>query len=122
MTVHITPLQLDTYRTTARERETKLREQINKRMYRAREIAHQAARILKEEFGVSRVVLFGSLLHPELFHMRSDIDLVVWDIQGYFRAVSRLMDIDPEFGFDLIPAEDARPGILEVIEQEGVEL
>jgi hypothetical protein len=66
--------------------------------------------------------VFGLLLHPEMFHFRSDIDLGVWDIQSYFRAVSRLMDIDPEIEFDLVPVEDARSGILEVIEQEGVDL
>jgi uncharacterized protein len=122
MTVHITPSKLAIYRKTARERDAKLCELSNGRMRHAWEIAHQAARILKEEFGASRVVLFGSLLHPELFHMRSDIDLAVWDIQSYFRAVSHLMDIDPEIGFDLVPVEDARPCIMEVIEQEGVEL
>ena len=51
----------------------------------------------------SRLVVFGSLVHRELFHLRSDIDLGVWDIQNYFPAVSRLMDLDPEFEFDLVP-------------------
>jgi uncharacterized protein len=122
MTIQITPAQLEIYRKTALEREAKLRLQINERHRRAWEIARQAAKILKEEFGASRVVVFGSLLHPELFHLRSDIDLGIWDIQNYFRAVSRLMDIDPAIDFDLIPVEDARPGILTVIQQEGVDL
>jgi predicted nucleotidyltransferase len=122
MTIQITPSQLEIYRHSAREREAKLRIQLGERQYHAWEIARQAARILKEEFGASRVVVFGSLLHPELFHLRSDIDLGVWDIQDYFRAVSRLMDIDPEIEFDLVPVEDARSGILAVIRQEGVDL
>jgi len=29
------------------------------------------------------------------------------------------MDIDPEIEFDLVPIEDARPGILAIIEQRG---
>jgi len=66
--------------------------------------------------------LFGSLLHPELYHFRSDIDLAVWDIQHYFRAVVRLLDLDPEFDFDLVPFEDARPGIIAVIERAGIDL
>jgi predicted nucleotidyltransferase len=122
VTIQITPSQLEIYRQTARQREAKLRIQLDERKHRAWEIARQAARILKEEFGASRVVVFGSLLHPELFHLRSDIDLGVWDIQSYFRAVSRLMDIDREIEFDLVPVEDARSGILAVIEQEGVDL
>jgi predicted nucleotidyltransferase len=122
MTIQIMPSQLEIYRKTAREREAKLRIQLDERQNRAWVIARQAARILKEEFGASRVVVFGSLLHTELFHLRSDIDLGVWDIHSYFRAVSRLMDIDPEIEFDLVPVEDARPGILAVIQQEGVDL
>jgi uncharacterized protein len=122
MTIQITPAQLEIYRKTAFEREAKLRLQITERHQHAWEIARQAAKILKEEFGASRVVVFGSLLHPELFHLRSDIDLGVWDIQNYFRAVSRLMDIDPAIDFDLVPVEDACPGILAVIQQEGVDL
>ena len=61
------------------------------------------------------MVLFGSLLHPELYHARSDIDLAVWDIQHYFKAVEQLIDLDPEIEFDLAPVEDARPGILALI-------
>lgn len=68
------------------------------------------------------MVVFGSLQHQELFHLRSDIDLAVWNIQDYFRAVSRLMDINPEFEFDIVPIEAARPRILTVIAQEGVDL
>lgn len=122
MTIQITPAQLEKYRKTALEREAKLRLQISERYEHAWEITRQAAKILKGEFGASRVVVFGSLLHPELFHLRSDIDLGVWDVQNYFRAVSRIMDIDSEIEFDLVPVEDARAGILAVIQQEGVDL
>jgi predicted nucleotidyltransferase len=85
-------------------------------------MAHKAADMLKAEFGAQRVVLFGSVLYPELFHARSDIDLAAWGVQHYFTAVAHLLDLDPDFSFDLIPAEDARPGILELIEKEGLEL
>jgi predicted nucleotidyltransferase len=122
MSIHISSTQLEIYRKSARNREAMLRIQLEERQHLAWEIACQAARILKKEYGVSRVVVFGSLLHPQLYHLRSDIDLAVWDIKNYFRAVSRLMDIDPDFEFDLVPIEDANPGILSVIEQEGVDL
>ena len=122
MAIQITPPQLEIYRKTARERQARLRIQLDERQQHAWEIARQAAKILKDEFGASRVVVFGSLLHPQLFHLRSDIDIAVWDIRSYFRAVSRLMDLDPEIEFDLVPVEDARPGIMAVIEQEGKEL
>jgi uncharacterized protein len=122
MAAQITPSQLEVYRKSAREREFALKMQLAERRLHAYEVAKQAAIILKEEFGASRVVLFGSLLHPERFHWRSDIDLAVWDVHKYFRAVSRLLDIDSQFEFDLIPIEDARPVILNTIQEEGVDL
>jgi len=118
----ITPAQLERYRRSAREREIARKQWLATRRERASELAHRAVELLKEEFGATRVVLFGSLLHAELFHAHSDIDLVVWDIQHYYRAVARLLDLDPEINFDLIPVEDARPAILELVEKEGVEL
>jgi predicted nucleotidyltransferase len=120
--MEITPEQLEIYRKSAREREKDQHARLEARMQHAWELARKAAPILKEEFGASRVVLFGSLLHPELYHFRSDIDLAVWDIQHYFRAVARLLDLDPEFDFDLVPFEDARPGIIALIQREGMDL
>ena len=96
--------------------------QLETRRQRAWILAHEAAEILKEEFGASRVVVFGSLLQPNRYHLSSDIDLAVWDIKDYFRAVARLIDIDPEFEFDLVPIEDARVEIVEAITREGLEL
>lgn len=110
------------YRKAAREREAAQRILLAQRHKRAMELAYQAAAILKQDFGASRVVVFGSLVHTGRFHWKSDIDLAVWDVQQYFRAVARLLDLDPEFEFDLVPVEDARPGILAVIEQEGKEI
>ncbi len=112
----------ETYYRTAREREKQRRVELDERRERAWRLARQAAAVLKAEFGASQVAVFGSLLHPQRFHLRSDIDLAVWEVQRYFQAVSRLIDLDPEFEFDLVPFEDARPGIRLLIEQEGVVL
>jgi predicted nucleotidyltransferase len=79
---------------------------------------------LKAEFGVKKLMLFGSLLHPALFHDRSDVDLAVWGLSGraYYRAVSVLLDIEPSISVDLIAFEDARPALQTVILQEGREI
>jgi predicted nucleotidyltransferase len=92
------------------------------RRARGWKVAQQAARILKNDFGATRVVLFGSLLHADLFHSRSDIDLAVLDVQKLYSAVSRIMDIDPEFHIDLIPIEDTSLDLLQVIETEGMDI
>jgi predicted nucleotidyltransferase len=95
---------------------------IYRRSPRERVQKRQAADELKKEFSASRVVLFGSLINPALFHLRSDVDLAVWDVQHYFRAVARLLDLDPEIEINLVPFEDARPSLRTVIERDGVEL
>jgi predicted nucleotidyltransferase len=94
------------------------------RIKRAQEIAHRATLILKDQFGVKKVVLFGSVLQPHLFHIHSDIDLAVWDLTGraYFQAVGVLQSLDPEYKIDLISFDEALPALREVIERDGKEL
>ena len=120
--MQITQEEMEVYRRSARERVRRRQEELAGRQQRAWEVARQSAVILKKEFGASRVVLFGSLLHPKLFHARSDVDLAAWDVQHYFRAVARLLDLDPEIEINLAPIEDVRPELRTVIEREGVEL
>jgi len=122
MAIQISPAQQEVYRNSAVRRAALLQNQLEARKEKGQIVAKQAADLLKRDFGVSRVRLFGSLLHPELFHSRSDIDLAVWGIQNYYRAVSHLLDIDPEFEFDLIAIEEAGPDILKIIEQEGIDI
>lgn len=120
--MQISPAKMAVYRKQARLREKKTQADIAARHARAWEVALQAAHLLKTEFGASRVAVFGSLLYPERFHLRSDIDLAAWDVQHYFRAVSRLLDLAPEFEIDLVPMEDAREGIARVVLREGKDL
>jgi predicted nucleotidyltransferase len=58
------------------------------RRERAMLAARRAAEILRAEFGVQRVILFGSLATGSWFHRRSDIDLAVegLDATDYWRA------------------------------------
>ncbi len=122
--MEISAEEMAQYRATARRREAKRRAARAARHKRAWEVARKAARLLKEEFGATRVVAFGSLLHSEVFGEWSDIDLAAWDLEGleYFRAVARLQDIDPEFEIDLVDIDHCRPSLREHILQEGVDL
>ena len=43
-------------------------------------IAHKAAKMLKEQFHATRVVLLGSMLSPKDMYERSDIDMAVWGL------------------------------------------
>ena len=120
--MQISSEKMEIYRRNARERSQKRQKELDEYRERAWKLARQAAEILKQDFGASRVVLYGSLLQPELFHLRSDVDLAVWDVQHYFRAVARLIDLNPEIDVNLAPIEDVRPELRTVIDNEGVEL
>ena len=120
--MQISPEKMEVYRRNAWERSRKRQKELDLRRERSLVLARKAAEILKEEFGATRVVLYGSLLKPSLFHLRSDVDLAVWNVQHYFKAVARLLDLDPEIEVNLAPFEDLRPELQLVINNEGVEL
>ena len=98
--------------------------QATERWEQARQAAQAAARLLRERFGASRVVAFGSLLRREWFTPWSDIDLAAWGIppQNFYQAVAAVTGISSEFKIDLVAPEDCRPALGQVIEREGVDL
>ena len=58
-------------------RERARRRRMRQRATQALEAARAAADLLRRRYGATRVRLFGSVLHPERFHERSDVDLAV---------------------------------------------
>ena len=115
--------QIVTRVLAAREQRPQQLTQMRELQQRGLKTARKCARILKDEFGAQRVVLFGSMLNPERMTWRSDIDLAVWGLleEDYFRAVSRVLDVDPSFSVDLVEVQHARLYILKAI-QQGMEL
>lgn len=85
-------------------------------------VAKKCARILKEQFGAQRVVLFGSMLDPERMWWGSDIDLAVWGLpeKDLFKAGAAI-EHGHDFDIDLVEIQHAKPHILSGIEQ-GLEL
>lgn len=116
--------KMERYRATARLRRHERASRLKHRRDRALEIATEAARILRQHFSVERIVLFGSLVSPDGFHWRSDIDLAVWGLaeRDHYRAVARLLDLDHDFSVDIIRAEAANTRFLERVEREGMPL
>ncbi|KPL87354.1 hypothetical protein SE16_11400 [Ardenticatena maritima] len=114
------------YRETHRKRREARARALAARREQAWAEARKAARLLKEEFGAQRVVLFGSLVREggRFFDERSDIDLAVWGMgwRDLLRAWSRLNASPFTFAFDVMLIEDARPSLRERIEHEGVNL
>jgi len=87
----------------------------------ARKAASECAKILEEEFGVSRVYLFGSLARKGFFDKRSDIDLMVegLDPRDYFRALGELAE---RVGYEvnLVPSEDCSLRFRKNVQKEGI--
>lgn len=88
------------------------------------EVAQAAAQLLRERYGVSRVRVFGSLVHSGRFHEDSDIDLAVegLKVDNYWDAVTSTLFLDDQFPIELVDRATCRPEIWEVVEREGVEL
>ncbi|MEM7771156.1 MAG: nucleotidyltransferase domain-containing protein [Cyanobacteria bacterium P01_A01_bin.37] len=113
---------MQSYIETARRRQQKRQEHLHQRRQHGLTQAKAAAQLLREEFGVSRVVLFGSILDESTFHETSDLDLAVWDLapSDYIAAVARLLQVS-DFSVDLLEAESASSYLQESIAQ-GLDL
>ena len=120
---HLTPEQLAVYQASARAKQRQKRQQLMLRQQQGLQVAHRAARLLKEQFAAKRVVLFGSLLDIDRMHSHSDIDIAVWGLpeQDYLHAVSQLLDLS-DFSIDLIEAEHAPEKLLKSIQDTGMKL
>jgi uncharacterized protein len=117
------PEHMQQYIHTAQQQQQRMKQQRSQRHHQGWNVAREAAQILKQTFGVQRVVLFGSWLDESRIHAHSDLDLAVWGLEDalYFRAIARLEEINPEFSIDLVISEQAYAYVQGAIEQ-GVEL
>jgi len=94
------------------------------RLERAWELAATAARLLRERFGATRVVVFGSLVHRDWFSPWSDVDLAAWGIpvEQFYQAVAAVTGISRDFKVDLVDPEICRLPMRQLIEREGIDL
>ena len=124
MTATIPPEKMEQYRRTARKRESEQKQAMARRRESAWLVARQAASLLKEQFGATRVVVFGSLAHGAWFHARSDIDLMVAGIppEKFWRAWAALDQVSDGFEIDLVTDLELTERLRAAIEREGVEL
>jgi predicted nucleotidyltransferase len=84
----------------------------------------QAAGMLKAQFGVRRVILFGSLAHTSWFSRESDVDLAIEGLTSdvYWRAWRAVEDIIADREVDLVEIETAKDSLRGAIERHGIEL
>ncbi len=98
--------------------------ELNLRRERAWEVARKATTILKEQFGATRVLIFGSLAHRAWFTPRSGIDLCVDGIpvDKFFHAEAEIEALASGFKVDLVDSTECSPKLQKQVEEEGVEL
>jgi predicted nucleotidyltransferase len=120
----LTKKEMETYRAAARIRQQQEKQELEQREKRAWQLARQAAAVLREQFGASRVVVFGSLIHRGGFTLWSDVDLAAWGLrpEDTFRAIGKVMDMDAEIELNLVDTSTCHPSLLALIEREGVEV
>jgi len=112
------------YKATARQRMAQDEKELLVRRKRAWETVRWAAKLLKEEFGAHRVVVFGSLLCSKCFNKWSDVDIAAWGISptDTFRAMGAVMDLREDIEINLVDIETCRATLRAIIEREGQEI
>ena len=122
--VQISEQAMARYRQAAQAREVAQQRATEQRRQLAWAVARQAASLLRESFGASRVIAFGSLVHGAWFGAHSDIDLAVEGVlpAAFWRAWAALDRIDPSFEIDLVALESASEQLRAEIMDHGVVL
>ncbi|MCS6845396.1 MAG: nucleotidyltransferase domain-containing protein [Caldilineales bacterium] len=116
--------ELSVYQRTALAREERRAQARAARRQRGLEVARQAAALLRDRYGATRVVLFGSAARGRGFGEGSDLDLAAEGIpaKAFWQAWAALDTLDPTFEINLVAFEEATPSLLAAIEAEGMEL
>lgn len=124
MSAPLTREEMSGYRRAAQRRWQAQRQETAKRRRKAWRLARRAATFLKQEYGATRVVVFGSLSHGGWFHARSDLDLAVEGLKPgvIWRAWSAVEQLAPGFQVDLIELETATERLCQRIREQGKEL
>ncbi len=86
-------------------------------------VARQAAALLRERFGVSRVAVIGDLLRSEPLGYWSELTLVVWDLPKHEHGIYQALDaLGSEPRIEVRRAEDASPRQRAALLSEAVDI
>ncbi len=118
------PAKFDEYKRGALRRLRRERRELAQRRERAWALARRAASLLKEKYGASRVVVFGSLARESGFTKWSDVDIAAWGLrpEDTLKAWGEVMELSSEIELNLVDVSACPPEILKRIESEGVEV
>lgn len=103
-----------------RQRWRQRQDELARRREAAWESARRIALFLRARYNATQVIAFGSLVHPERFDERSDIDLAVAGIPAHaFFSAWAAAGADCAFALDLVDLDDCSPALRELIALEG---
>jgi predicted nucleotidyltransferase len=109
---------MEIYRLTARRNKAAAEKRRRQRVERGWSVAGKAADLLRKRFHAERIIVFGSLLRPEYFDERSDVDLAVSGVADseFLRAVAAVTGIDGDMAVDLIQIEQTPESLRKQLE------
>jgi uncharacterized protein len=98
--------------------------EVQARWEKAWKLIPELARTLREEFGATKIKVFGSVVCVDYFSEDSDIDVAAWDIPiaHYLSAVLVMNEFHPDFKIDLLDPTLCRLSLRKKIEEEGIEV
>lgn len=116
--------QMEQYKRTARARRQRELDVQKARLECAWQLAREAARLLRDVYGVQRVMVFGSLTDPDRFTLWSDVDMAAWGLTSanWLRAMAAVRSLSDDIELNLVDVERCSPELLDAIEREGVPL
>jgi uncharacterized protein len=98
--------------------------EVQARWNEAWQLIPELARMLREEFGATKIKVFGSAVNVDYFSEESDIDIAAWDIPiaQYLSAVLAVNEFHDNFTVDLLDPNLCRMVLRQKIEKEGIEV
>jgi predicted nucleotidyltransferase len=124
--LELTPQEKLAYRPAEaiERRQEAIGHSIEDRWRQAQHLAQQAARALRDEFGASRVLLFGSAAQRPRFTLWSDVDLAAEGLpaERFYAAVAFVTGLSENIQIDLVDMDQCSQTLRTAIERESVEL
>ena len=124
MSLEVSAIDLATYRASAQARLRSERAQREVRRQRAWHLARQAAELLRTQYGVQQVSVFGSLAHPGRFTQWSDVDLAAWGLTAanWLKASAAVRALANDIELNVVDVSGCSPELLAAIVRDGVPL
>ena len=122
----LTPKEWQSYQLSKalERREIQTAPYVETRLRLAWDLAKQAAKLLRDEFGAKKVFVFGSLAYEQDYSPWSDIDLATLGIPAkqFYSAVAAVTSLSSSFKLDLVDLDDCRSSLRKAIEEDGCEI